>query len=66
MGADPVLAHSVKFMKLAKMAVLSQKLKFFKSFFFSKLALIYDYFILSISNFAQTNLCAALGADSQN
>ena len=66
MGADPVLAHNVKFMKLAKMAVLSRKLKFVKNFFFSKVALIYDYFMLSLSNFAQTNSCAAMGADSQN
>ena len=42
------------------------KLKIFKNFFFSKLALIYDYYMVIIPNFAQTNPSAAIGANCQN
>ena len=64
--ADPILAHSVKFTKLAKMAIFGWKLEKFENFFFSKLALIYDYYMVIIPNFAQTNPCAAFGVDSQD
>ena len=60
--AGPNLAQSLIFMKLAKMAILGRKLKNQKKIFFSKFVLIQDYFMLSLSKFAQTNPCAAFWA----
>ena len=56
------MAKFVKFMKLAKMAVLGRKLKNFEKIFLAKVVLIQDYFMLSLPKFAQTNPCAAIWA----